>query len=169
MDLIEIVTLPPSQREDYKNLRLRALQEEPQAYETKYEDALAEPPIEWQKRLEASEIGKTQLLSFAKLNGNLVGMAAAWRPENEEVMNVVSVFIAKEARGKGISKKLLSHLIESVKKNEDVKTLRLEVNPNQTPAYKLYEGLGFKKVGVHKIVLGDGKEYEDHIMELELY
>lgn len=95
-------------------------------------------------------------------------MAAAWRPENEEVMNVVSVFIAKVARGKGISKKLLSHLIENVKKNEGIKTLRLEVNPSQVPAYKLYEGLGFKKIGNRKIVLGDGKEYEDHIMELSI-
>lgn len=72
MDSIEIVSLLPSQWEEYKNIRLRALKEEPQAYETKYIDAYNEPGEEWEKRLAAAQIGKTQWLSFAKQGNNLV-------------------------------------------------------------------------------------------------
>lgn len=168
MESIEIFELSPLQWQDYKNIRLRALKEEPQAYQTTYEEAFNEPEKAWGERLVASKLGENQWYAFARLDGKLIGMAGAFSKGNE-IATIVSVFVAREARGKWISKKLLTYLISKIQKNDRITRLKLEVNPTQVPALKLYQRLGFKKTGSQKLILGDGKEYEDYIMELPLH
>lgn len=93
-------------------------------------------------------------------------MAAAFSTEGSDIANVVSVFVASEVRGQGVSKNLLNDLISKIKKSGHIKTLHLEVNPAQLPAYNLYKNLGFQVTGKTKRLLGNGTEYEDLLMKL---
>ena len=74
--------------------------------------------------------------------------------------------MSKEYRGKGIGKLLVQNLLDKIRSNpRNAEKITLMVNPQQESAVKLYESLGFKKVGTKDYVLGDGKQYELDVME----
>lgn len=66
--------------------------------------------------------------------------------DTADIMNIV---VRKDFRNKKIGKKLLSTLIKKAKE-QDIKTIFLEVNSKNLPALKLYENIGFKKIGIRK-------------------
>ncbi len=66
--------------------------------------------------------------------------------DTADIMNIV---VRKDFRNKKIGKKLLSSLIKKAKE-QDIKTIFLEVNSKNLPALKLYENIGFKKIGIRK-------------------
>jgi ribosomal protein S18 acetylase RimI-like enzyme len=166
---VQIVKLQPSQWEAYKNLRLRALQEEPQAFGSSYAENVSKPDNYWVERLTDVEEGKNWLV-FAKENNNLIGMMGGFRKDDdpEDVVNVIAVYVAKEARGKGVSKKLMQALLEDFEKDPSINKVKLSVNKEQIPAVKLYESFGFKVVGEENIRLGDGNLYDELVMEKQL-
>ena len=66
--------------------------------------------------------------------------------DTADIMNIV---VRKDFRNKKIGKKLLTSLIKKAKE-QDIKTIFLEVNSKNLPALKLYENIGFKKIGIRK-------------------
>lgn len=66
--------------------------------------------------------------------------------DTADIMNIV---VRKDFRNKKIGKKLLASLIQKAKE-QDIKTIFLEVNSKNLPALKLYENIGFKKIGIRK-------------------
>ena len=66
--------------------------------------------------------------------------------DTADIMNIV---VRKDFRNKKIGKKLLSSLIKKAKE-QNIKTIFLEVNSKNLPALKLYENIGFKKIGIRK-------------------
>ena len=66
--------------------------------------------------------------------------------DTADIMNIV---VRKDFRNKKIGKKLLDSLIQKAKE-QDIKTIFLEVNSKNLPALKLYENIGFKKIGIRK-------------------
>jgi ribosomal protein S18 acetylase RimI-like enzyme len=166
MENIEIVTLQPQQWLKYKSLRLRALKEEPQAFTSTYEEGVKYPYNFWQERLKQALAGNSQWLLFAKHGDNLVGMAGGYITDEKNTAEVVGIYVAKEARGQGISKKLIINLISRIKQNKAVKKLLIGVNPEQVEAVCLYQSLGFKIIGKEKVIFGDCKQHDSYEMEL---
>lgn len=167
MGQIEIITLRMDRWPEYRALRLRALKDEPQAFASKYEDQLAYPDEKWQVRIQEALDGKSWML-FAETEGKLVGMAVGFQiPEDiqTKTANIASVFVVKESRGQGISKNLMTKLEETIKSSGRASKLKLEVNKDQMPAVKLYESLGYSKIGQQDYLMGDGKTYTEYIME----
>jgi len=167
---IEIVTLPVSSWQEYKTLRLRALKTEPQAFYSPYEKEAAYPDDKWQQGLRNAESGKSWIF-FARLNDKLVGMIGGYRKE-EDVQNhrvqIWGVYVDPEARRKGIAKSLIGKILEEFKKQSDIAVARIWVNIDQEPAKKLYEKFGFKVTETESLILGDGLEHTELIMELKL-
>lgn len=168
MRKIEIVTLQPTGWKIYKDLRLRALKEEAQAFASTYEDNAKYPDEHWMKRLEKAAEEKTQWLVFAKLNGHLVGMVGAFAEKEPDNAYVVAVYVVPEARGKGISKLLLQHLLSRIKTNKQIKKVTLNVNPEQLAAFNLYKHLGFKLIKQYKMIMGDSKEHEVYQLQMNV-
>ncbi len=168
MDPVKIISLRPEQWEEYKNLRLRSLKEEPYAYISTYENSSNEADEKWRIRLEEAQKGDRQWLTFARQGEELVGMVGAFRVLGEPTVEIISAFVAKEARGHGVGKKLMEHLLDSIRKNKEIEKLHLEVNSTLPAAVNLYKSSGFVITGNVKRVLGDGEEYEDYIMERSL-
>lgn len=153
MDEVEIIKLSPDRWEEYRDLRLKGLKESNNPW---YSEALKTPDIEWKERLEAALEGKDRWMFFAQMSGKLVGMLQGTL-ENEDTVKIKAVFVNEEERRKGIGKKLMSRLIEEVKKAPSVKKIDLGVYVPNEAAIALYEGLGFKIVGkgVEKMVNGE--------------
>lgn len=147
MDKIEIVKLTSDQWKEYRALRLESLKEDPEAFGATYEENASKTDEEWKSRLERAQKLKNYWMFFAKLNGEIVGMLGAREtipPDSDPTIKIYSVFVAKHARGKGISKKLMLHLLKEVTKNPKWKKARVKVFPTQEIAINLYKSLGFE-------------------------
>lgn len=166
---LQIITLPPTQWETYKHLRLRALQEEPQAFGSSYADTITKPNSYWMDRLTDAEQGNSWSL-FAQQNDHIIGMIGGFKRNSaqKDIVNIVALYVVKEARGKGVAKQLLQTLLAEFKKQTQIKKAKLSVNPNQIPALKLYEAFGFNVVGKENTELGDGQLHTELIMEKQI-
>lgn len=168
MEKIAIVTLLPSQWQQYKDLRLRSLKEEPQAYVATYEETAQLPDDFWIKQLEEASAEQTQWLLFAKQGNNLVGIVGGFIKDKKDTALIILLYVANAVRGQGVAKKLMNHLISKIKQNTSIKKLEAGVNPEQTAALNLYGSLGFKVVKKFKEILGDGREHDSYVMKLLL-
>ncbi len=166
MSNIEIISLKPEEWMQYKDLRLRALKEDPQAFGSTYEDNSKHPDKYWQQRLEDTINKNTQWLVFANLNGKLVGMAGGFAEKEPDNAHVIAVYVIPEARGKGISKQLMKELIARITTNKSIKKITVDVNPEQEAAYNLYKNSGFTVTKKYKLILGDGKEHDTYQLEM---
>lgn len=158
---IEIVTLQPSEWRAYRDLRLMALQKEPQAFLTKYADANNDTDQEWESRLQSVTDG-TSWIYFARAEDQLVGMIGAYQSEQDEINHsaeVIAVFVKPEWRGKKIARKLTERLLARLQEY-GIKRAHLSVSAEQPSAVVLYQKLGFEESHRLRMVLGDGKEHE---------
>lgn len=147
MDKVEIIHLSPDQWEEYKTIKLESLKKDPEAFGTTYEEDVDKPDEEWKSRLKRVQKLKNYWMFFAKLNGKLIGMVGAREtnpPDTTPTIKIYGVYIASSARGMGIGKKLMIHLLNEIKKNPKWKIVKVKVFPTQEIAINLYKSLGFK-------------------------
>jgi ribosomal protein S18 acetylase RimI-like enzyme len=162
---MKIVSNAPSSRwEEYRQLRLEALEQVPQAFLDDFEKDQTTPKEEWLRKL-----GN---MHFAEIDGKWVGMVGVYQDEKTKVkhiLNIVSVYVTPSYRGQGIGKALLEHVIEQAKQNPEIKKLSLGVVTTQEPAHELYKSLGFIKGGHLKYAVKVGEQYfDEYLMELYL-
>ena len=163
---IDIRLLPSARWREYRELRLRALREHPEAFGEPLARAEGHPDSFWQDRLEDAEAGRSWLL-FAELGGRLVGMAGAFRPEpdDEPVMTmVVSVFVVGDVRGDGVATALLDRLLSDLADARMERAI-LHVTASRDDAVRLYSRLGFVEIGRESGMTGDGQRHEMLVME----
>jgi len=84
----------------------------------------------------------------------------------EESMYLSKFYLKKEARGKGLSRKMLNFVIEAARK-EELRAIRLHVNKNNI-AVRAYKSLGFEKVGERKKDIGKGFYMDDFVFEYRI-
>jgi len=166
MENVEIITLEPQDWKQYRDLRLRALQEEPHAYGSTYADNVKNSDESWMERLKDASLEKAQWLVFAKHNDTVVGMAGAFAQKEIDTAQVIAVYVVPEERGKGISKLLMSDILTRIKKNKFVRKILVDVNPEQEAAYNLYKNYGFEVTKKYNMILGDGKEHD--VIQLQM-
>ncbi len=166
---MEIVTLPPEDWQAYRDLRLRALKEDPQAFSSSYADAAQFDEEKWKGRLRDAFQGQRSWLFFARHEGKLVGMIGAFVDEaSSETATIVSVYVPAEERGKGISSQLMKCILSALSKSSSFKAVSLTVNSTQLSAIGLYRKFGFQPIGTVSAVTGDGKPAEEVTMERPL-
>src|SRR6185312_304654 len=82
------------------------------------------------------------------LVGRVEGQAVAcggYRPLAPGVAEIKRMFVAREHRGRGYSKAILTTL-ERMARENGYETVRLETRPKQAAAIALYEGLGYVRI-----------------------
>lgn len=77
----------------------------------------------------------------------IVGFAGVWKAIDD--MHITNIVTKISKRHLGIASTLLEKLI-AISKEDQVDSLTLEVNENNTYAIKLYEKYNFKKIGLRK-------------------
>lgn len=165
---VNIIQLTSDQWQIYQQLRLEALQNDPQAFGSSYQDALKKTETDWRSRLEDANQGRGSWLLFAGDKQSLLGMiAAVLDNEQENTAIILSVYVTPQARGKGISKKLMAAILDAIKA-DGVKKAWLEVNTEQLPALHLYQRFGFEIVKINHNLLGTGCYHDEFLMVKEL-
>ena len=155
---------------DYKNLRLRALREEPKAFASSYEIEKNTPDEEWKKRLKSYKEGKNNWMVFANDAGKLVGMVGAYQTDRHiknNSVDIIALFVPGEERGRGISKLLMRALLDELK-NASISNAKLSVYKEQVIALNLYKKLGFKITGQENVPHGTGEPHKAYLMEKTL-
>ena len=155
--------------EDYKTIRLESLKSDPQAFGSNLERELAFDEAKWKSRLAPfSNTSRSIHVAITEDSTNkVVGTMGFYSPEQGVAM-IVGVFLKADYRGLKLATYLMHYLIEIIKDKKEFNKIQLSVNKDQTSAFKLYQKSGFKIVGEEKVVLGDGKEHSEFIMELIL-
>ena len=77
----------------------------------------------------------------------IVGHIIYWRIKEE--VQISNIAIHPDFRGLGIGKKVMSTIMDKIKK-EGVSYIFLEVRPSNNRAVALYKKLGFQKLGLRK-------------------
>ncbi len=141
----EIVPLKPNDWEALREIRLRAVKEEPSAFGATWKDESEKTEEEWKRRL-------TEGSYFAaKENGSLVGITRFVVQKGEmlkHIAEIFSMYVIPEARGKGIGRMLMETALTELKKIPGMLKVRLTVAVTQKEAQALYESIGFKRVGL---------------------
>ncbi len=166
---MEILSLPIESWKEYRDLRKRALKEDPGAFSSSYGVAKDQPEEYWQGRLREALEGKKSWLLFARDGGRLCGMIGAFfREDSPERAIIVSVYVPKEERGRGVGARLMQRMLEILTATGRFHTARLGVNVTQEAALRLYIRYGFKEIGREPSTTGDGHTVEQIEMERPL-
>jgi len=85
----------------------------------------------------------------------IIGFAGCWISFEEA--QVTNIALTSAQRGRGLGKVLMAKLMRAAAER-GVERMTLEVRPSNTPALRLYEGLGFAAIGVRKKYYQDNDE-----------
>ena len=166
---MDICTLPVEKWREYRELRLRALREDQEAFSSAYADSLNQPEEHWKKRLFDAAEGERTWLLFARQDGQLIGMIGAYiETDSLDTATVVSVYVPREARGKGVSGCLMAEMLRVLSNRPGLRRARLGVNATQLAAIQLYRRFGFSETGMEPATTGAGQAVQQMVMEREL-
>jgi ribosomal protein S18 acetylase RimI-like enzyme len=165
---IEIRALTPADALIFRQLRLEALEREPQSFGESVEEHRAMTLERIASRLR-SDTGRQNFVVGAFADGRLIGTAGFLRePEvkRRHKGRIWGVYVDHDWRGKGIGRQLLSELVERARALPGVEQISLTVNAEQTTARRLYASLGFEAIGHERGALKLGETYidEDHMV-----
>jgi ribosomal protein S18 acetylase RimI-like enzyme len=164
MDGVTIRTFRPAEWRSYRDLRLRALEDSPNAFSTTYAEASARSDEYWMSRLIQLSADTDRLL-VAERNGQRCGMAwGRLQPSEENTAQVFQMWVAPEHRGFGIGRMLLEAIIDWARQHGAV-SIVLGVTCGNEPAWRLYESSGFKAYG-ELDALRSGSELKVQSMKL---
>jgi len=167
---LEIRVLKPSDAKSYWDLRLEALELNPEAFATNYEEAVKRKnPVE----SVANNLSNKGNFTFGTFsNGKLVGVVTLLQetPLNlRHKANILAMYVSPNMRGIGVGKELLTEAINKAKTIGTIEKLNLTVVATNEKAKKLYTKLGFKVFGMEEKALKiNNKYYNEEFFELML-
>jgi ribosomal protein S18 acetylase RimI-like enzyme len=139
-----IRTLAVDEWPQYRHLRLRALQTDAQAFSTKYEEMESKDAGYWQSRLRDVQNSEKSWLLFAERDNELLGMIGAARAEGTSSAELISTYVAPEARRSHVAHHLVHELLNTLKR-AGIEAVNLCVYPSQSAAIALYNACGFRE------------------------
>jgi RimJ/RimL family protein N-acetyltransferase len=150
--------------DQYRLLRLFALQESPLAFGQDHETSLNYSPETWQERLREGEHSVTFI---AEHEQSLIGMTGILRrllPKTKHSATIVGVYLHPEWRGLRIANSLIDACIEWAKL-KGVVIVKLSVNAENTSAIRCYQRCGFTIYGTEpRGIFYNGRYYDGHLM-----
>jgi RimJ/RimL family protein N-acetyltransferase len=166
------IILRSAQAEDakaYRDLRLEALRNHPEAFSSDYAANEQQPLSYWSERLQS--LGRDNMLFFALSSDRLIGMCGIYRgnsPKTIHSATIVSVYVQVEWRGMQIAEGLIDQCIEWAHLQE-IKILKLAVVTTNTAAIRCYARCGFSVYGIEpQAIVSDGIAYDELLMALKI-
>lgn len=155
----------------YKEVRLRALQSDPDSFGSTYEQEATRPLSAFIERIQHTK-DRFTLGCFDDSN-KLVGTVNFVRENRLKTAhkgNIYGMYIEPRFRRQGLGKALVLALIErAVKECEGLEQIHLAVVSNNESAKRLYTSLGFEVYGVEPHALKfDGQYFDEELMVLRL-
>lgn len=159
--------LTPADVEEYWRVRLRALQEHPEAFGSSYEETIIRPLEERHAQFLNTITSPDSFILGAFVDEKLVGTVGLIRSnrlKQRHRATVVGMYLAPENRGSGLAKELLTTLIKQAATLAGLEQLVLAVSNSQKAAQRLYQSVGFQIYGTDPHALKIGEQYYDEDM-----
>jgi RimJ/RimL family protein N-acetyltransferase len=152
----------------WQTLRLVGLQQHPTAFASSFDEEKERPMDDVRKMLD----GDTGAIFGGFVDGQLQCVASVHRESMRKMAHKAGmwgVYAAPAARGKGLMRRVMTALIEHARGVLGVEFLTLGVNVANAPALRLYDGLGFIRIGIERGFLKvDGVLHDEVHMHLPL-
>ena len=127
----------------YRDIRLRALAEAPDAFGGTFAMDGLRPDSDWADRLLTGANSANDFPLAAEYDGELVGMAWAHvDADTPTIANVYQMWVAPHRRGMGGGAIILNALIEWAR-TTTAELMELSVTTGNSAAYRLYRAAGF--------------------------
>lgn len=144
---IAVRRFAPDEWRIYRELRLRALADSPDAFGSTYAREVARTDTEWAERLHVGANTDAQLPLVAFSGETAVGLAWARRDEHDLALaHLFQVWVSPTHRGQGAGR-LLMNAVVAWARGLGLRTLRLGVTPSHPAALQLYRRAGFENAG----------------------
>jgi RimJ/RimL family protein N-acetyltransferase len=144
----------------YREIRLEALKQNPEAFGTTFESEKDKPPSWFEAAVSQRDI------FGAFVQGTLAGIAgymAQNNPKQAHKAELWGMYVRTVARNSGLGKRLVEAVLDHAR--ERVEALQLTVVSENKAARRLYGSLGFVEYGVEKRALKqDGRYYDEVLM-----
>ena len=138
--MTDVRVLGPDDWRSWREIRLEALLESPDAFGSTHAREVAMTEDDWRARLEQGD----SVSVLAEEDGRPVGMAAGF-PDRPGYLHVVAMWVAPAARGRGVAHAVLRCIEDwAAARGLD---LHLDVNTRNTAARHSYERYGFVGTG----------------------
>ena len=157
--LFEIRRRSLDELEDFREIRLEALKQAPEAFGSVYEVDSLKPMSAFAERISNS------LIFAAYMEDRIVGMAGLkpeTGPKDLHKGFIWGVYVRADARQYGIAAALMQHLLEAGK--EIVEQLTLTVVKENLAAIRLYQKLGFTIYGTEPCSMKSNGQYVDEVL-----
>lgn len=141
-----IRTIGPEEWRNYREVRLRALRESPDAFSSQWKDGVRISEEEWAARLARVDSGLD--LPLAAVTGDTFNglLWARIEADDKSRAQLYQMWVAPELRGAGSGKRMIETALAWLK-TQGVTRVMLGVTCGDRPARRLYERMGFVPVG----------------------
>ena len=158
---MQVRPLSPQDASAFADMRLRGLQECPEAFASSYEEEVGTPIHEIEDRLKP----RTDAVIFGAFDGAdlcaLVGLQRESMAKLAHKAFIWGMYVAPEARGQGVGTLLLEHALSYAESTLHTRQVNLGVNTRNTAAIALYKKLGFVEYGLERGFLRIGEQLFD--------
>jgi len=165
-DNLIIRALQPRDAQEWRRLRLEALQTCPTAFSSSYEDARQQDLAAFAAHIPRT--GKPSILLGAfdgKALCGSVGVHVSANPTLSHRGEIWGVYVAPAFRGTGVATALMHAAIAHARTH--VALVQLSVGTDNHAARSLYRSLGFERYGIERRALRiDGFDYDHELMAL---
>jgi ribosomal protein S18 acetylase RimI-like enzyme len=169
---MELTQLGAADVAEFWELRLRGFREEPTAFGSSYEDAVARSLADVTRDFPVAGDG---LVLGARAPEGLVGIVGLRREARRKRRHRVELwgmYVCREARGRGIGRELVAEAVRRARAMDPsppVEQILLTVMAHNEPARALYRAAGFVVYGrAPRALVHDGVAYDEELMRLDL-
>ena len=143
------VTIRPARADEWgrwRETRLRMLRDDADFFSTRYDDMVREPDAMWRDWVGEAAAGDQKALFVAEESGNWLGVVGAFVRVNPLEVQLISMWVDPQARGRGIAQDLI-RAVAAWAGDRGSTTVVLFVQEANEPAQLLYERAGFRRTG----------------------
>jgi ribosomal protein S18 acetylase RimI-like enzyme len=166
--MLTLEPLSPRLVTELKQVRLRALQDTPSAFESAYAQESQLSEADWLQRAAKWSNGSTSACFLAMDEGAPGGIIACYFDDHDPPRpHVVSMWVASEHRRTGLGTRLMNE-VQRWAQSRGAGELRLMVTDNNAKAISFYERCGFVFTGTNGPYANDPALLESEMVKLLL-
>lgn len=151
--------------EDYREMRLEALQKHPEAFLASYEETKDKPLSHFEKELSRDcVIGAFRGGKLAGIIGYYI-ITPGEHGKRRHSAKIWGFYFSNKFRGRGFARALFRKALDEIENNTTAEKVLLKVHARNRKAIRLYRTLGFLEYGLEKNSLKIGDTYyNDYLM-----
>jgi len=168
-----ITNLSVERWEEYKNIKIASIENEPLAFSESLEKLKNKTDEEWRKELSELDVDKGILIFIENEDNKLIGFAGAHVHSNPRLAHnafLSNLYVYPELRKQGLGTQLIEERMKVLKEEyPEVSNLHCEIVTTQTSSIEIHKKLGFIISGEIKDLFKiDGDFYSEYWLQKKI-